>query len=218
MVEQGESIYRSIAVIGGSRGVGFEFVKLALSKGRQVRVLLRSTEGYPLASESRLKIYRGDVLRIESLQDFIAGADCVVSTLGVKSMFGKTTVISEGMKNIIATMRKYNVTRLVSLSTAYINKADPEVSFIHKKFAAIVGGVFDDHRRNERVLFDSYNIDFTNVRAPRLTNKPGTRSYRLEVLHLPKKASYITREDAALALYDILQSDKYHRQTVHIGN
>jgi len=219
MVDNNNFRYNSIAVVGGSRGVGYQFVKLALSKGHQVRVLLRSTEGYPLASESRLKLYKGDVLKLETLQDFIAGADCVVSTLGIKGMFGKTTVISEGMKNIIATMRKFNITRLISLSTVYISKDDPEVSFFHKKLASFVGGVFDDHIRNEKVLFESSpDINFTNVRAPRLTNKKGTRFYRVDEAHLPKKASKITREDTALAMYDILEADKYHRQTVHIGN
>jgi len=208
-----------IAVVGGSRGVGFNFVRLALEKGHQVRALLRNSDNYSLASSPNLKIFKGDVLHPETLEDFIAGADCVVSTLGVNHMMGYTEVISKGMQNIIATMEKHKVSRLINLSSAYLSKTDPQVGFFLQTFVWFVGGVFDDHIRNEKNLFSTpEHIQYSNVRAAQLTDKPGTGKYRLEVPHLPKKAPRITRQDTALALYDILMSDKYSRQTVHIGN
>jgi len=208
-----------IAVVGGSRGVGLQFVKVALKHEHTVRVLLRSPDNYPLASNSNIKTFKGDVLQPATLQDFIAGADCVVSTLGVNHMFGHTTVISEGMKNILATMETHKVTRLLNLSSAYLSKTDPQVGIFLQSFVWFVGGVFDDHLRNEKNVFSTPDhVQYTNIRAAELTDKPGTGKYRLEVPHLPKKAPHITREDTALALYDIMMSDKYTRQTVHIGN
>jgi len=208
-----------IAVVGGSRGVGFNFVKLALEKGHQVRVLLRTPDNYSLASSPNLKIFKGDVLQSDSLQDFITGADCVVSTLGVNHMMGYTEVISVGMKNILAAMEKNKVSRLINLSSAYLSKTDPQVGFFLKTFVWFVGGVFDDHIRNEKNIFSTpEHIQYTNVRAAELTDKPGIGEYRLEVPHLPKKSPSITRQDTALALYDILMSNKHLRQTVHIGN
>ena len=70
-----------ILVIGASRGIGLEVVKLAMAHGHDVTALLRDPARLPLDDE-RLRKLRGDALDSRDVAEAVSGQDAVSLRLG----------------------------------------------------------------------------------------------------------------------------------------
>ena len=70
----------AVLIIGASRGIGLETVKLALKSGHSVRALARSATAIPLHD---LENVDGDALDQHTSERALVGVDAVIQTLGV---------------------------------------------------------------------------------------------------------------------------------------
>jgi putative NADH-flavin reductase len=96
-----------ILVIGATGRTGREVVIQALGQGHGVTALARNPADMTEQGE-RLNVVQGDVLDNASLESTIQGHDAVVSALGART-HGRTTVLSEGTKNLIRAMEQHGV-------------------------------------------------------------------------------------------------------------
>jgi NADPH:quinone reductase-like Zn-dependent oxidoreductase len=75
---------RTVLIIGASKGIGLETVKLALRAGHSVRALSRSATAIRL-HDPKLEKLDGDALDRDTIERALVGVDAVIQTLGVPS-------------------------------------------------------------------------------------------------------------------------------------
>src|ERR1700704_5009398 len=109
-----------LLIIGGTGGTGNELIKQALEQGHSLTALVRNPEKMKITHQD-LKIIKGNVLDFDKVQEAVAGQDVVLSVLGHKRFFIRTKILSEGTRNIIKAMEKYNVNRFICVTSLGIN-------------------------------------------------------------------------------------------------
>src|SRR5262249_41439519 len=151
-------------------------VKQALERGNSLTVLVRNPEKIETNHEN-LRVLKGNVLDLDSVETAVAGQDAVLSALGHKRFFIKTTTLSAGTKNIIRAMENQNVRRLICITSLGINDSRFRLGLYYTLFVipVIVFFYFQDKARQERLIRNSHLI-WTIVRPGQLTNgkKRGT--------------------------------------------
>src|SRR5487761_47906 len=195
-----------LAVFGATGGTGRQVVEQALGLGHEVVALARRPEALTIQHD-RLRVVAGDVLKPDSAAAPIADADAVVSTLGIGYSRAHTVVYSQGTANIIDAMQAAGVHRLVCLSTAGVDSspgAPLPVRALHKLvLQRVLRHPYADTREMERRIRAS-GLDWTIVRAARLTNGRRRGTYRTAVEHSAGRAMSIYRADLAAYLLSCL--------------
>ncbi len=110
-----------IVVFGSTGKTGREVVYQALERGYTVTAYARNPKK-PDITHPNLNVVSGELSDRDAIKAAIHGADCVISALGPYFSV-HDTALSDGMKNILSTMKECGINRIVQLST--ISSADP---------------------------------------------------------------------------------------------
>src|SRR5262245_49636702 len=110
----------NLLIIGATGGTGRELVKQALEKGHVVTALVRNPQKMKVTHDN-LRVVKGNVLDFKSVQNAVSGQEAVLSALGHKKFFVKTSILSNGTKNIIQAMNEQKVMRFICISSLGIN-------------------------------------------------------------------------------------------------
>jgi putative NADH-flavin reductase len=142
-----------ILIVGATGRTGKELVKQALEQGHEVTALVRSLKKITI-SQSNLRIVKGDVLDFDNVQKAVAGQDAVLSALGHKKFFIKTSILSEGTRNIIRAMDQHKVKRLICITTLGISDSRFKLGLYYTLFVIpfIVFFYFHDKVKQERLI------------------------------------------------------------------
>src|SRR5919198_3345479 len=173
-----------LAIFGTTGGTGRCLVEEALSRGHEVAALARDP-GRLQIRDGRLKVFQGDVLDPSTLDAPIAGADAVVSALGIGYHRSATTVYSAGTGNIMAAMAAAGVSRLSCISASSIEL--PPKTFVRQwlffRFVLqpMLRRPYADIARMEEMVRSS-DVDWTIMRPARLTNGRRRGAYRTGVV------------------------------------
>lgn len=186
-----------LALFGATGRTGRRVLEQALGAGHDVRVLARDPSRLTVRDE-RMTVVVGDVLDAEAVRATVAGADVVLSLFGhVKG--SPASVQAEGTRLIVSAMHAHGVRRIVSLSGGGVpaagdrpRAADRAIRLLMKMVAK---DVLDDAVAHVEVLRGS-GLDWTVVRAPRLTEAPGTGTYRVGMVGVDA-STQISRDDLA---------------------
>jgi uncharacterized protein YbjT (DUF2867 family) len=198
-----------IAILGATGGIGGHVLSWALEAGYPVRALARSPQA--LAPAPGLTITRGDALDADAVAEVIDGADAVVSALGPRGAKA-AGLLAGAAANTVAAMQKTGARRLVCVSAAgaYIT-ADPHTNWLVKMILPrVLASQFADTRQMEDVI-RAADLDWTLVRASRLTNRPGTGRYRVSPDYPPPGGWKISRADVAHFIAAVLTGDGWVR-------
>lgn len=208
-----------LAVFGATGGTGQQVIRQALEAGHEVTALARRPEALPI-SDDRLRVVAGDVLDPASAAGPVAEADAVVSTLGIGYSRKPTVVYSLGTSNIMDAMRAARVRRLVCLSTAGMDSSPGASLLVHALHALVLRRLlrhpYADMLEMERRLADS-DLDWTVVRAARLTNGPRRGNYRTAVRRSAGRGLSISRADLAACLLRCTGDSSVHRCWLEIA-
>jgi uncharacterized protein YbjT (DUF2867 family) len=188
-----------VAVFGATGATGRQVVRLALAGDHQVTVLARAP-GAAAFENIKADVVVGDVRHPPDVAAAIANADAVVSALGVGRNRAATVVYSEGMTNIISAMRAEGVRRLACVSSTAVESA-PGTPFalqlLHKQvLQRLLERPFADVREMEDLVGAS-GLDWTIVRAARLTHGRGRGRYHTASGALAGRGMSISRADLA---------------------
>lgn len=208
----------NLTVFGCTGGTGSRLIRAALDAGHIVTAAARDPSRLQISHE-RLRIVRADVLDPSSLTGTMDSADAVLSALGAAGN-KPTTVYSTGVANIVDAMHRAGVRRFIGVSALPVTPRG-EVSALERLAVypilyRLFGEAYADMARMEQVLSRS-DIDWTIVRPPRLTDRPGTGRYRIAVNHHLRRGRTLSRADLATAMIRLLDHPPAVRATVGIA-
>ncbi|MGY1734779.1 NAD(P)-dependent oxidoreductase [Geodermatophilus sp. SYSU D00684] len=191
-----------IVVFGAAGGVGRHAVRLAAERGHTVVAVARRATGLPGVVECP-----GDVRDAALVGGAVRGADAVLWCVGVTRSSGGD-VGRTALPGVVAAMRAAGVRRFVGISGAGADLPGDRKG----RGARLVSGlthrlardVVEDKEGEYRVLAGS-DLDWTQVRPPRLAERPGTGRYRLTTEAPGLRAAPLAKADAALALVELAE-------------
>jgi putative NADH-flavin reductase len=208
---------KKIIVFGATGGTGKFVVEQALEAGCQVTVIVRNPDDFTLTNEN-LEIIKGDVLQPITFEEAVKGKDAIISCLG-SNRKEPTTVYSQGITNIDTAMGKAGIKRIVCISAVAVivpSKSSFMIKFIVKNILQrLFKYIYADMLLMETVLSKS-DLDWTVIRAPRLTNNKRTRKYRIAINEHLSKPSSISRADLADYIVTHLSDEKTFKAKVEV--
>ncbi len=204
----------NILVIGGTGGTGKQIIKQALKRGYYVTALVRNPKKVKI-THPNLEIVEGDVLDSSSLEYSLKNQNVVVSSLGHKRFFIKTSILSNGTKNIINAMERNNIKRFICITSLGINDSRFKLGIYYTLFVIpfILLFYFLDKEKQEKIIIKS-GLDWTIVRPGQLTNGKRKTEYK----HGEGLGSYIltkmiSRADVAHFMLNELEANNYIKKT-----
>lgn len=209
---------KRLAVFGSTGLTGRKIAEIALERGNLVTALVRNAARLGELA-SRVDVVEGDVLDPSAVEKAVLRSDAVLSALGhAKGSPANLETIALG--NIVASMRKNGVRRLVVLAnTAVPDAADrPTTSqtFVRGLLKMFRGRIYDDSLSKARVVEGS-DLDWTMVRASLLTNAPPTGKYRVGRMDSGAELR-ISRSDLAEFMLNCAMEGKYIRERPYVSN
>ena len=205
---------KKVIVFGATGGTGRKVVEQALENGLHVTVVVRNPAAFSF-NHTNLTIVQGDVLQPATFLREMPGKDAVISCLGVPKI-QQTVLYSDGMKNIVKAMEAGNVTRILCISSGAID-IPPKSSFImtfllKNVLQRLYKPIYSDMKLMEDTLTAS-SLDWTVVRAPKLTDGKRTKTYRTITRQPLRSIPTISRADLADYLVsNLFNEDAFHKK------
>ncbi|KAJ3659593.1 hypothetical protein Zmor_011276 [Zophobas morio] len=154
-------------VIFGSTGMtGLCAVEAALKKGLQVRAFVRDPAKLPTNLQNNVEVVQGDVLNYSDVSKAIQGVNGVVVVLGTRNDLKPTTVLSEGLKNIIKAMKESNVEIVSVCLSAFLFLDSDKVPVMFRDINA-------EHQRQFDLIKES-DLKYIAILPPHIADQPGS--------------------------------------------
>ncbi len=204
-------------VFGATGRTGKCLVEQALAQGHAVTAFARDPSKVHVSHE-RLRVVVGDVLDPAAVERAIEEQDAVLCALGVK-LGQPSTVLWEGVRNIIHAMETHGVRRFVCISAAGV--LHEEAGYLGGKVALwfirwFFRALLQDLRRQLQEIRRSH-VEWVVVRPIMLSDGPRTGKYRVVPEGLPVKGYRISTGDLADFMLRQLSVDEYVRKVPAIA-
>ena len=203
---------KQITVIGASKGVGLETVRLALDKGFKVVAFSRNLKEYPLSSPNLVTI-EGDVSNQAIVERAITGSDAIVLAIGGTITFKKVTLYSQGTITLLKAMGKMTAKPLLIAVTGFgAGESKGHSGFLLNVFlfGILLKTGYADKTKQEELIKNS-ETDWIIARPAVLTDGDLTGNYRI-IDGVDTMPSKISRKDVAdFIVKQIDQPDQLHK-------
>ncbi|PSP95346.1 NmrA family protein [Halobacteriales archaeon QS_4_62_28] len=205
-----------VTVFGATGRTGRPLVAQALDRGHEVVAFARSAAKVD-REDPDLTVVEGDAYTGGGVAEAVAGADAAVSVLG-QTDEGPDDLLTVAGENILDAMDEAGVDQFVTLVGAGVRKKGESVTLSGRVMGALLKllarQVLEDAKAHvERVRVT--DLDWTVVRAPRLTDGEGTGEYRAGDIDLGFES--VARADVARFVLDCLEGEQYVREMPKIG-
>ncbi len=211
-----------LVIFGATGFSGQAILKLALSKGIQVTVLVRNKSAITIQNEN-LTVIQGNVLDSNDVKKALEHQDAVIQCLGVggKGNGKPTTFISDATKVIVEEMEKQQIKRLIAMSNV---GAGNSLAFQPWFFTKIILPYFmkwlkviiDDKNRMEPIIMNS-ELDWTIVRSPNIVDITPKGKIHATLDGKGLKLA-VTLGDMAEFIIHQLSDSAYYKQAPSISN
>jgi putative NADH-flavin reductase len=200
-----------LLVFGSTGGTGRELVRQALSQGHDVTAFARHPTKLQLDHEA-VTVVQGDVTDAAAVRDAVPGHDAVLCAIGAPAL-ARTTVRTDGTRNIVAAMQDAGVRRLVSQSSLGVGDslAVPMPLYVKLVFPIVLRRTFADHEGQEHLIRQS-RLDWTIIRPTKMVDGERTGGYRRGLTDTKEKVKVkVSRADVADFMLTQLTDDSYLR-------
>lgn len=208
-----------IVVFGANGPTGRLLTRAAVAAGHETVAVTRQPEAFPIGGEG-LQVVGGDVLDPDRVDHVIAGADAVLSALGVPYGKAPIEVYSRGAGHILDAMKRHEVPRLVVVSSGAVTGQDePTGGFLFNRVLQpyitkrLGRTLYDDMRRMEALVSGS-DVDWTILRPSGLYELPEVTRYSLTEEHGPGR--FTARIDLADAMLRQVHDRTFVRRVAHV--
>ena len=189
-----------LVVFGAAGGVGRQAVRLAAEQGHRVVAVARRAVGQA-GVEDRV----GDVRDADVVAAAVKGADAVLWCVGVTKGSGGD-VGRAVLPGLVAAMEESGVRRFVGVSGAGTDlpgdRKGAGARFVSALTHRLARDLVEDKEHEHRILAAS-GLDWTQVRPPRLVDRPSAGGYRLVTEAPGLRAAPVTKADVALAMVEL---------------
>ena len=195
-----------VVVFGATGRTGRLLVEGALARGHDVTAFVRAPDKLG-ALRNRVRVVQGDVLDGGAVSDAVDGQEAALVALAAGSNKAAEQVTAQGTLNVIRSMQRYRVRRLVVLSAGGTQPGhDPNLPWFFERVVKplFLKGVLADLRRMEISVRQS-ELDWTLVRAAQLVDGPARGGYRAEPGYSLPGGTRIARADVAAFMLDELE-------------
>jgi biliverdin reductase / flavin reductase len=207
-----------IAIFGATGGTGRELVKQALARGMKVVAPVRTPSALDIAHDN-LEVVKGNVFDAKSVADSLSGCDAVVTSIGTGGLStsrAKTTIFSDGLKNVLNGMKAHGISRAVVISSVGVED-DPTEGFVYRYIIKrLLKNMYDDMILMEKIVMAS-DAEWTLVRPALLVDHEPVGKYYLEKGGNVPGARTIARADLAAFSLDQLEGREYVRTPVGLA-
>jgi uncharacterized protein YbjT (DUF2867 family) len=206
-----------LAIFGATGTVGTELLTQALDAEHEVHALVRTPSKLP-REHPLLSVLQGDVHDPAAVRLATEGCDAVLSTLGATDRHDPD-VRRAGTANILAAMRAHDIRRLVVMGGFHLPfPGDPDNPG-RKLIVPIIKlmGIVVEDTTAMGALIQASDLDWTVVRAPRVTHRPRHVPARTGTLRLGPW-SKVARANVASLMLECLTANAYVRQAPMISD
>jgi putative NADH-flavin reductase len=166
-----------ILIYGASGATGHELVNQALKQGHFVTAFVRNPQKLKTRHDD-LRIFRGDILNYELVENAVKDQDAVLSALGAASPFKFDQSVVDGVNNIIKAMESNGIGRFIYLSFVGVKESGNTAGFVIKYIAPkLLKNEIAGHEARETMIKES-KLNWTIVRAPTLSNGKPKAQFR----------------------------------------
>lgn len=197
-----------LIVFGSTGSVGRQLVVQALAMGHDVTAFARNPM---VLADIKLNPVQGEVLNTDDVNGAVAGHDTVLCVLGDGR---KGKIRSEGTRNIIRSMGKAGIKRLICQTTLGTGESRGNLNFFwkHVMFRFVLKEALRDHEVQEKYIMQS-QLEWTIVRPGAFTDGKVTGNYRHGFAPTDKTLTLkISRADVALFMLMQLTTDEYMKK------
>ena len=220
-----------LTIFAATGGIGRQLLEQAVAAGHDVTAVVRSPEKLPGGA---VRVIKADLAAPDPglLESAVSGADAVLSGLGPRSN-ADAGIAARGTAAIVAAMQATHVRRIVVVSAAPVGtvpspgrprppRHDPGDGFFMRHLfspvaRAAFGKVYTDLALMEDILRDS-GLDWTVVRPPRLTSRPGTGRYRTAYGQNVRGGWIVPRADVAQLMLRVLGQPETIKQVIGVAS
>lgn len=211
----------NVTIFGATGGTGSILAEKSLAAGFSVTALVRDPNKF--AQHGKCRVIVGDAREAGPVAEAVRGSHAVMSTLGAKSPFEKSDLLSRAMPQIIAAMRREGIRRLIVLGSGGWQFGSLRNESVIRRALLMLGArtvlkhPIASQRAQESAVLQS-QLDWTIIAPPRLLNSQGRgpEHARINTEAMPKGASRIAREDVAAIMFRALIENAWVRRRVYV--
>ncbi|WAC52486.1 NAD(P)-dependent oxidoreductase [Frigoribacterium sp. SL97] len=199
-----------VLVLGATGGTGSHVLRVALSAGHDVTVLVRDASSLDVTEGVR--VLTGDATSAEDVRAAVAGQDAVLNAIGSRNM--RHPVEVEVGRALLPAMHDAGVDRLVVCSAFGVGESQADATTFQKMFFhTVLGKVYAAKDVADAEVRES-GLDWTLVYPTRLTDDPATGSLATGERLLQGAGSHVTRADVARFMLAQLTDATWSRKIV----
>ncbi len=208
-----------LAIFGATGRTGVPLVQQALDAGHEVVALVRNPAKMTIKN-ARLSLIQGDIMNAADVEKVISADVSAVIAVHAPSKESPKTLLTSAADNILATMKRHKVKRIIYMTGAGVDMPGDKPKLINHviKFAlkTMAGDVLKQSEEAVRKVQNS-GLDWTIVRVPMLNEDPHSGKYRVGMVGVGT-GPRLSRADAADFILSALKDSKYLGQSPVISN
>ena len=200
-----------IAIIGATRGIGFELTKQSLADGHVVTALVRDP-GRMSINHPNLHIIEGDATNPDSVAKAVKGQDVICDCLGTKNVSKPQTMFSKSAENISKVIKPEQL--LIAVTGLGAGDSKGHCSFVYDNIMLplVLKRQYEDKDRQEAIIKNKVSR-WIIVRPGFLSNGERTGKYRAITEMTGKHGGRIARADVADFVLSQAKSPAYMGKT-----